>query len=140
METNNLTAYSYKANTSESYSTLVEYATAMIAAQKITLIPFELTIIVEPKNDTAISSIGSYIDQNGLDFHIATVEPAEENLTNIISEITEKLNIAEKSKADCQADADMYRKYWLDGSAEISRIKEQVNAIGVLLTSIFPKV
>lgn len=139
MEANNLTAYSYKANNGDSYSALAEFVTT-IMAQKITLIPSELTIIVEPTKDNSIALVASFVDENALDFHIAPVEAAPENLTNIISEITEKLNDAESSKAAIQNDADRYRKYWLDGSAEINRIKEQVNAIGVLLTSIFPKV
>lgn len=140
METNTqLTAYSYKANNQESYHALVEYATKMVAAQKLTLIPFELTIIVEPKDTSAtIATIGKFIDDNALDFHIEPVDDTDDR-DNIIAEITEKLTTAERSMTIHQEEATRYKKYWLDGATENSRIKEQVNAIAVLMAGIFPK-
>lgn len=119
-----LTAYSYKANNNECYHALVEYATTMVAAQKLTLIPYELTIIVEPKETgAAITAVGKFIDDNALDFHIEPVE-ATDDRDNIIAEITEKLNAAERSMAIHQEEATRYKKYWLDESTHSNRIKE----------------
>lgn len=137
---NKLTAYSYKADTNETYSVLVGFVTTKIKAQKLTLIPSDLTIIIEPADSyDATEAVANYIEQNALNCHIERIATAEESLTNIISEITEKLKIVESRESMQQEETEKYKKYWLDGVTENDRIKEQVNAIAVLMEGIFPK-
>lgn len=140
METaNNLTAYCYKANDNQSYYALAEYVAKSVPA-KLTLISPEQTIIVEPiDNSAAILAVGNFIDDNALNFHIEPIEPAEESLTGVIAEITEKLNSAETLKEIYRKDAETNKKYWLDSVSENGRIKEQVRAIATLMAGIFPE-
>lgn len=135
--TNNLTAYCYKANDSKSYYALAEYVAKSISA-KLILIPSELTIIVEPTDTTApILAVGNFIDDQAINFHIEPVEPVEESLTGVISEITEQLTErnAEVTALKKERDDLQYSRKYYQGKAD--RIKEQVKAIGTLLNAIY---
>ena len=50
---------------------------------------------------------------------------------NIIAEISEKYDIAVKSRDD-------YQRWWRESNKQLGRVKDQVQSIGVLINSIFP--
>lgn len=151
------TAYQYKALNEESYNSLAAYAVTTPAT--VTLHPGLLTIVIT--GDEA-NEVGKFIDSEGLDFHVNPIEfhdetlgavidcettdagtlrkiiyrmmaertAMEEHHKGIITEITAQRDEAQKSR-------DTYSRWYTEEAAHSSRVKNQVQAIAVLINSIF---
>lgn len=153
------TSIRYQALNEDSYNSLAAYAITTPAT--VSLFP-ELHIIVI--SESASKEIGEFIDNEGLSFHINPIEVSDENfgavidnpttdsatLRNILYRILQDKSkmasahqdaLAEitKQKEATAKDLDMYKKWYYESYGRESRIKEQVNAIAVLMNSIFPK-
>lgn len=153
------TPYQYKAINEGSYNSLAAYAVTTPAT--VTLHPGLLTIVI---SGNAIKEISEFIDSEGLGFHINPIEfhdetlgevidcettdagtlrkiiyrmmaeraAMEEHHNGIIAEITSQRDEAQKSR-------DTYSRWYTEEAAHGSRVKNQVQAIAVLLNTIFPK-
>ena len=153
------TSYQYKALNDISYRVLAAYVANLSA--NVSLYPEKLAIVIDGK---AHVEVGKYIDDQALDFNIAPIELHNESLgelideeavdaaslrkvihmmierhkqqssksENIIAEIAKDRDLARK---DCE----MYKKWYYDKSDHIGRVKEQVQALAVIIGSIFPK-
>lgn len=154
-----ITAYQYKAINDVSYNALAAYVTNIVA--NVSLFPEKQTIVVEGKS---AYNVGKFIDDQGLDFHINPIEVHDENLgevinnettdpgtlrsiiirlledkahtaerhDSVISEITRDRDIARK-------DRDMYMRWYTESNQQADRVKGQIQAISVLIDSIYPK-
>lgn len=150
----NETAYRYKALNGESYRTLAAFAATLEAT--VTLYPALRTIVISGEG---VAEAGKFVDDKGLDFHIDPIEDddAVDNETtdaatlrrilyrvladrkkdeirrdSIIADITAQRDEAEKGR-------DFYCRRWNEANTRQCRIREQVQAIGVMINSIFPK-
>lgn len=151
--------YQYKALNERSYKILAAYATTIPAT--VTLHPGLLTIVV---SENAAKEVGQFIDDNGLDFHINQVDIDVDNLRDVIdSETTDadtlrtilyrvmedKRVMAEVHKSaldditkECdsaKAARDLYQKWYMETQDYNDAIKRRVQAIAVLVNSIFPE-
>lgn len=153
------TSYCYQALNQGSYINLAAYAVTTPAT--VTLHPGLLTIVV---SEDASNDLGKFIDDNGLNFLINPIDVHDENRGEVIdNEITdantlrkiiyrlmeEKQSMAQKHKnvideitEKCDSakyDRDMYLKMYSEASRKADRVKNQVQAIAVLVNSIFPE-
>lgn len=153
------TPYQYKALNEDSYNSLAAYATTIPAT--VTLHPSLHTIVI---SENAAKEVGQFIDENGLDFHINQIEVDDDNLRDVIDCATtdadtlrkiiyrvleERRAMAEANKSvlddiakqcdSAKKDRDMYQRWYHETSEKADRVKSQVNAIAVLIDSIFPK-
>lgn len=151
--------YQFKALNKSSYSILAEYAITLPA--DVQLFPGELIINI---GGNGVETAGMFIDDNGLDFHIAPIEPQDDEiekyiddetadpatLRKIIHRLIEQRRdsdekqagiIAEitKERDDARADRDKYLRWFSDGERQVSMAKARIEAISILLGSIFPK-
>lgn len=153
------TPYQYKALNEDSYNSLAAYASTIPAT--VTLHPGLLTIVI---SENATKEVGKFIDDNGLDFHINQIEVDDDNLRDVIdSETTdadtlrkiiyrmmgEKQSMIEAHESvlesitkqcdSAKQDRDMYQKWYHETAQGADRVKSQVQAIAVLVNSIFPE-
>lgn len=153
------TPYQYKALNEDSYNSLAAYATTIPAT--VTLHPGLLTIVI---SENAANEVGQFIDENGLDFHINQIEVNNENLRDVIDSettdadtlrniisrlmdeheaITEPLERdlakVEKERDEAKHDRDMYKRWHSESLQASCRVKSQIQAIAVLVNSIFPE-
>lgn len=151
------TPYQYKALNEDSYNSLAAYASTIPAT--VTLHPGLLTIVIP---EAAAKEVGQFIDDNGLDFHINQIEADDDNLRDVIdSETTdagtlrniiyrmmeEKRAMAESHRSvldditkqyeSAKESSDMYQRWYSDAQDKADRVKSQVQAIAVLVNSIF---
>lgn len=138
--------YRYQANDQASYNELVD---EVIAHDDILCVldPANKTIIISPNDDEsdAISSIGSFIDDRALDFHIDNLDYTNTGLRIAINE-SESLDDVHQQLKQAQEELDAAnKKYESDKwradyySRKYDRISEQVRAIGVLVEAITSK-
>lgn len=153
------TSYQYKAINEASYNSLAAYASTIPAT--VTLHPGLLTIVI---SENATKEVGKFIDDNGLDFHINQIEVDDDNLRDVIdSETTdadtlrkiiyrmmgEKQSMIEAHESvlesitkqcdSAKKDRDMYQKWYYETTEKTDRVKSQIQAIAVLVNSIFPE-
>lgn len=153
------TSYQYKAINEASYNSLAAYASTIPAT--VTLHPGLLTIVI---SENATKEVGKFIDDNGLDFHINQIEVDDDNLRDVIdSETTdadtlrkiiyrmigEKQSMIEAHESvlesitkqcdSAKKDRDMYQKWYYETTEKTNRVKSQIQAIAVLVNSIFPE-
>jgi len=153
------TPYQYKALNEDSYNSLAAYASTIPAT--VTLHPGLLTIVI---SENATKEVGKFIDDNGLDFHINQIEVDDDNLRDVIdSETTdadtlrkiiyrmigEKQSMIEAHESvlesitkqcdSAKKDRDMYQKWYHETTEKTDRVKSQIQAIAVLVNSIFPE-
>lgn len=151
------TPYQYKALSQDSYNSLAAYASTIPAT--VTLHPGLLTIVIP---EAAAKEVGQFIDDNGLSFHINQIEVDDDNLHDVIdSETTdagtlrniiyrmmgEKKSMIEahesvlesitKQYESAKENCDMYQRWYSDAQDKADRVKSQVQAIAVLVNSIF---
>lgn len=156
MKTN---SYRYAALSEDSYNSLAAFASTIPA--QVTLFPALHIIVVA--NDGVVE-IGKFIDDNALDFQIGPIEIDADNLMATVEcEATDPYTLREiisymKSErasmkqaheaveADFKRQRDMaksrcdrYSRWFNEASARNDRVKAQVEAIAVLLNSIYPK-
>lgn len=157
MEQNN--SYRYEAKNVGSYNELAVYATQLRG--NVSLFPELNTIVVDGR---FANDVGKFIDKEGLDFFISPIEIEDDELINLVNTEaidTETLRrvtcriialsnraaekqdniIAEITAADesVKKDRDFYRELYLKYANKNDRIKKQVQALAVLVDSIFPK-
>lgn len=152
-------SYQYEANNKESYDALAAYATNL--SVNVSLFPTKLTIVVDGK---AAEMVGKFIDDQGLDFHIAPIElhaecmgdlidnettdaftlrriiyrlfeqqkMQSEKHNNVIDEITRDRDKARESSKT-------YLQWYHEADGRLNRVKGQVQALAVMIDSIFPK-
>lgn len=149
------TPYQYKALNEGSYNSLANYAVTIPAT--VTLHPSLLTIVV---SEDGAKEVGQFIDDNGLSFHINQIEVDDDNLRDVIdSETTdadtlrkiiyrmmsEKQSMIEahdsitKQCEFAKKDRDLYMKWYHESTQGADRVKSQIQAIAVLVNSIFPE-
>lgn len=153
------TSYQYKAINEASYNSLAAYASTIPAT--VTLHPGFLTIVI---SEDATKEVGEFIDDNGLDFRISQIEVDDDNLRDVIdSETTdadtlrkiiyrmmgEKQSMIEAHESvlesitkqcdSAKKDRDMYQKWYYETCEKTNRVKSQIQAIAVLVNSIFPE-
>ncbi len=156
MKTN---SYRYAALSEDSYNSLAAFASTIPA--QVTLFPALHIIVVA--ND-GVAEVGKFIDDNALDFQIGPIELDADNLMATVEcEATDPYTLREiisymKSErasmkqaheaveADFKRQRDMaksrcdrYSRWFNEASARNDRVKAQVEAIAVLLNSIYPK-
>lgn len=151
--------YQYKAANEDSYKSLAAYVSTLPAT--ITLHPAILTIVAP---EEVAKDIERFIGFNGLDIHISNAyadgdhfrdivdnettdastlreiiyhlleekRSMSETHKGVLDEVTQKLDFAKE-------DRDMYRRWYSETSDKADRVKEQVKAIAVLISSIFPE-
>lgn len=159
----NVTPYSYKANTSESYDSLAAYV--VNTSLNASFFPKALTIVVIPDEDeNDFKEVGRFIDTEGLDFHITPIIPDEENQKDLIeSEVTPscilqafiykmvaenaqksevanslqtRLEVCESNLAKAQKDRDNYHKWWQEEESKRTRLVETIKALRTLLNAV----
>ena len=153
------TPYQYKAMNEDSYNSLAAYAVTTPAT--VTLHPGLLTIVI---SGDAANEVGQFIDSEGLDFHINPIEVHDENLGEVIDNETTDADTLRKiiyrlmgqreameeqhnniladitaQRDDAQKSRDNYSKWLSEEAAYSNRVKSQVQAIAVLINSIFPE-
>lgn len=158
MKTN---SYRYAALSEDSYNSLAAFASTIPA--QVTLFP-ALHIIVVADDGVAEVVIGKFIDDNALDFQISPIEIDADNLMATVeceatdpytlreiisymkSERASMMQAHEAVVADFKLQRDMaksrcdrYSRWFNEASARNDRVKAQVEAIAVLLNSIYPK-
>lgn len=79
------------------------------------------------------------IHNDSVKFISVYASPADSDRDQIIAEITEKLNAAESDNERLRKEAAQNKQYWLDSVSKCSRIKEQVNAMAMLMAGICHK-
>lgn len=151
------TTYQYKANNASSYDVLVHYAADLNV--NVQLFPAMLTINID---GSAADGIGKFIDDKGLDFHIAPIEVHDENLGEVIDNETidpdtlrgiirrmiehkremakqegETLAKVIKERDDALTDKEMYHRWYTDTLDSYGRVKNQVKAIANLMNEVF---
>lgn len=154
----NQTSYCYNALNEDSYYKLAAYASTIPAT--VTLHPGPLTIVV---SENAKEYVGKFIDDNGLDFHINPIELHDDNIEKLINSDTtdadtlrkiifrmmrekETMIEAHQSVVDsitkqcdsAKEDREMYQKWYHESSEKNDKVKSQIQAIAVLIDSIFP--
>ena len=152
-------SYRYEAKNDGSYNELAAYATLLRG--NVSLFPEINTIVVDGR---FANDVGKFIDKEGLDFYISPIEIEDDELFNLLNtgaidtetlrevtrriielsqQATEKKDniIAEITAADenLRKDRDFYRELYLKYANRNDRIKKQVQALAVLVDSIFPK-
>ena len=156
------TIIKYKAPSDKAYISLAAYAVTLDVP--VSLFPQHNTITV-PKQ--AADEIGKFIDKECLDIIISLsqidVDDINELLADPTSDTSILRDIAESFQAELKASAELYKKnlekgtnlekdlekatmdkdtyykYWLAAEKKCDRIHSQIDAISVLLKSIFPK-
>lgn len=153
------TAYQYKAINEDSYNSLAAYAVTIPAT--VTLHPGLLTIVI---SSNATNEVGEFIDSEGLDFHINPIEVHDENLGEVIDNETTDADTLRKiiyrmmgqreameeqhksildeitaQRDEAQKGRDNYSRWYSEEAAHNNRVKSQVQAIAVLINSIFPE-
>ncbi len=153
------TPYLYKANDRHDYMSLIAYVSTIAAT--VTLHSDLLTIVVP--GDVA-EEVREFIDDNDLDFYISRIEVNDDNLSDVIADKTtdaetlrkiiyrvmgEKKAMAEahknvidditKQRDSFKESRDRYQRWFFDANGRVERIKSQVEAIAVLVKSIFPE-
>lgn len=149
------TTYKYVANNKDSYNSLAAYAVTLPVT--VTLFPQYNTIAI---SEDAANEVGKFIDGEALDFTIKVAQTEVDDTEDLLDDPTTDSSIlreiAESFQADktalsvqtkqFQADLDKvtetknnYYRYWTDADKKYDRIKGQVEAIAVLVSSIFPK-
>lgn len=156
MKTN---SYRYAALSEDSYDSLAAFASTIPA--QVTLFPALHIIVVA--ND-GVAEVGKFIDDNALDFQIGPIEIDADNLMATVeceatdpytlreiisymkSERASMMQAHEAVVADFKRQRDMaksrcdrYSRWFNEASARNDRVKAQVEAIAVLLNSIYPK-
>ena len=160
------TTYKYVANNKDSYNSLAAYAVTLPVT--VTLFPQYNTIAISEDaakevgkfiDDEALDFIIK-IDQTDVDdieglltspttdtsilrdiaesFQAtmkASAEQYKKNLDNVCAERADAINALEAKKKE----SDNYAKWWGEESAKNRRIHQQIDAISVLMESIFPK-
>lgn len=152
------TVYQYKANNSGSYNELAAYAVSLAA--DVSLYPELQTIVIDGK---AAQDVGKYIDDHGLDIHIAPIEVDYENLgevtdneatdpgtlrkiihyllnrwRSIVAQHENDITKITNERDVARNDRDIYQRWYRERGASEDRVKSQVKAIAALLNSIFP--
>lgn len=156
MKTN---SYRYAALSEDSYNSLAAFASTIPA--QVTLFPALHIIVVA--ND-GVAEVGKFIDDNALDFQIGPIELDADNLMATVEcEATDPYTLREiisymKSERASMMQAHeavvadlkhqrvvaerrrvRYSRWFDEASARNDRVKAQVEAIAVLINSIYPK-
>lgn len=153
------TSYRYAALSEESYNSLAAFVSTIPA--QVTLFPALHIIVVA--ND-GVTEVGKFIDDNALDVHIEPIELDEDNLNKVVEcEATDPYTLREiisymkaerasmmqahdmvvaelkQQKAEADERRERYSQWWDEATAHNDRVKAQVEAIAVLINSIYPK-
>lgn len=156
MKTN---SYRYAALSEDSYNSLAAFASTIPA--QVTLFPALHIIVVA--ND-GVAEVGKFIDDNALDFQIGPIEIDADNLMATLEcEATDPYTLREiisymkserasmmqaheavvadlkHQRAVAESRRTRYSRWFNEASARNDRVKAQVDAIAVLLNSIYPK-
>lgn len=154
-----VTSYRYKAIDEDSYNSLAAYAITLPAT--VTLHPGFQTIVI---SENATQEVGEFIDSEGLSFHIAPIEVDEDNFGDLIDDpvtdpdtlrviinqlVQDKAKMAAahrdalaeitRQKDAAKKEADLYQRCFSETNSNANRVREQVEAIAVLINAIFPK-
>lgn len=152
-------SYRYAALSEESYDSLAAFASTISA--QVTLFPALHIIVVA--ND-GVAEVGKFIDDYALDFHIEPIEIDEDNLMEVVEcEATDSYTLREiiscmkaereammqsheavvaelkQQKAEADKRRERYSQWLSKASAQNDRVKAQVEAIAVLINSIYQK-
>lgn len=157
----NFTSYQYAANNADSYNKLATYAIFHTSAN-VSLFPGKQTLVVAPtpENPDVVKELGEFIDKEALDFRISPIDgDADEILAletadsdslrraidliktkneDVENSLQTRLEACENNLSQARKDKDNYQKWWLDSQHRENRVKEQVQAIAVLMNSIYP--
>ncbi len=160
------TTYKYVANNKDSYNSLAAYAVTLPVT--VTLFPQYNTIAISEDaanevgkfiddealdfiikvDQTEVDDIEELLSSPTTDTSIlrdiaesfqasmkASAEQYQKDIDNVCAERADAINALESKKKD----AENYAKWWDEESAKNRRIRQQVEAIAVLVSSIFPK-
>ena len=156
------TTFKYKATSDETYHSLAAYAVTL--SVPVSLFPQHKTITAP---EQAADELGDFIDKECLDIIICSsqidVDDINELLADPTSDTSILRDIAESFQAELKASAELYKnnlekgvnlekdlektikdkdayyKYWMETEKKYDRIHSQIEAISVLMNSIFPK-
>lgn len=142
----------YVAANRESYESLAKFAVSL--GTTVTLFPTLNTILITENSEKAVNE---YINTNMLDFLAETLDFGDEQLESaadlitvdsgtlrrVIARLTDQrtdmsTEIAEikDQLADSRKKEAQYSKWWSEASTSNNRIKQQIKAIAVLVSSI----
>lgn len=149
----------YVAANRESYESLAKFAVSL--GTTVTLFPTLNTILITENSEKAVNE---YINTNMLDFLAETLDFGDEQLESAadlitvdsgtlrrviarltdqradmsteIAEIKNQLADVKDQLADSQKKEAQYSKWWSEASTSNNRIKQQIKAIAVLVSSI----
>jgi hypothetical protein len=132
------TSFRYTASTDEEYRNLASYVATLHA--NVVLKPASRVVIVYVKPDDeydTIASLGEYDDarKNLTVVKTENVNDAAENIAAQEEELSTLKTLSERSKKE----AFEMREYWIKSVKKHDRIKEQIEAIGVIINNIYPK-
>ncbi len=124
-------SYRYVANNAGSYTALATYLIPLDA--NVTLFPGQRTLVVSADSAELIKSIGSFIDSEGLDFHVTPVEPEAESISDLISDATADPNtlryaIGKLNDIIAQKEAELEIE-----KANVKRLEEVDHATGLTI-------
>lgn len=153
------TPYRYEAKNDGSYNELAAYATQLMG--NVSLFPELSTIVIDGR---FANDVGKFIDKEGLDIFISPIDVDDNNIHDLINTATvdadtlrtilyrvmeDKRVMAEVHKSaldditkECdsaKAARDLYQKWYMETQDYNDAIKRRVQAIAVLVNSIFPE-
>lgn len=156
------TTYQYKANNDGSYHELAAYL--VLTGANIAFFPGKKIINVTPTEDhpDVINEVGEYIDKEELSFIILPIEIEDSDFNRLIEDETTdpdtlreiikanklhheevvksmmtRLQVCEKNLHESERSRDNYNKWWLESTSRYNHVKAKVQAISVLLGSIY---
>ena len=155
------TTYKYKATSDETYYSLAAYAVTL--SVPVSLFPQHKTIAV---TDEAINEIDSFIEKNCPDIIISSSQIEVDDINELLADPTSDTSIlrdiAKSFQTDLKAyadfynnnleksanlekelekttrDKDAYYRYWKVAEKKCDRVYSQIEAISILMRSIFP--
>jgi hypothetical protein len=132
------TSFRYTASTDEEYYNLASYVANLHA--NVVLNPALRVVVIYVKSDDeydTIASLGEY-DGAGRALEVVKTENVNDAAENIAAQ-EEELATLKALSEHCKKDAEDMRKYWLKSVENHDRIKEQINAVAVIIDNIYPK-
>lgn len=149
---NQTTTYRYEAKNDKSYYALAAYVIDLNT--NVSLFPGHRVIILD---DHVAESVDKFINKNGLDVYISPINLDDENIGELINTETvdsgtlhkiahlllgrmdSLTSLHKQTMAEAKRDIDMYRKLYQKQLGNFNRVRDQIQAITVLLNAIFPE-
>lgn len=157
------TTYKYTAFNDNSYCNLANFAASLPV--NVTLFPEQMTVVIDA---TAAKTVGEFIANTSLEVLAESVTAIEDNIADAAAEIAadptadadtlravvnalleEKTLAAEshnniitdmaQERDTAQKDRDMYHRWYTEAAQHASRVKNQIQAIAVLINEVYPR-